>query len=352
MATPRSAINQVFQIGTETAPGDGTGAAVNQLGTLGSQIAPVASGAFGMFRPSSGKYVGQVVPSDIYGEGPFTDTIDFNTQTFLYLGNMGFIPDAEGDPITTIAAGAYQYVFQPVPFGPSLTKTFVVQEGQTGAVYNYNNVCIPDLNMRFMRTGASQAGGRFLGRKQDPGGALTTATLRQGRAINGIKTGLWEADDWTSLLGGGAVRLDPVGIDLAVRHNGVFGPWFALDDSIESFAGILEGAIDAGFQITVLADVDEGLADIAGRFNFASMEDGEDIFLKVLNVGPIITGATPYSHEINIAGQISGPPRRSNAGNLRVWQWDCIFTPSWVTPYPVFRAILVNSLDPAALDVA
>lgn len=367
----RSQINQVLQLGTETvgAPGGGSGHANNRLGTFNSQIAPVASGAFGLFRPSGGKYVGQIVPTDIYAEGPFTDTIDFNTVTFMYAGNVGK-PTPITDPAAlgvTNGSGSFKYHFAPVPYGPLNVLSYVVEEGQIaqGAVpaakYNYNNVIIPDFNMRFMRTGASQSGGRLLGKVLPPtGDDFYAATTRQGRAINGIKTGVWAANTWADLVGaetypyrgtGSTTRLDPVALDIAFRHNGIFVPWFALDDSITSFAGTLEQAADAGVQITVLADVDSTLQDIAGRFNYKSMNDGSRIFLKVLNVGPIIGGIIPYSHELNMSLQISGPPRRSTVGALRVWQFDCLLTPNETTPFLPFDATVVNTLDPAAFAV-
>jgi hypothetical protein len=201
-----------------------------------------------------------------------------------------------------------------------------------------------------MRSGASQCGGRFLGRCLPPTTILTPATLRQGRAISGIKTGVWQGTSWNQLITNASTRLNPVAIDVAFRHNGIFAPWFALDDSITSFAGILEGAADAGFQITVLADVLAG--DIAGIFNNQAMEDGEDIFISVKNVGPLIAGtSTNYYHSLDLAGQISGPPRRAASGNLRVWQWDCVLQPSWETPFPVMRAAVTCGLDPDVLDI-
>lgn len=233
-----------------------------------------------------------------------------------------------------------------MPFGPGTQRTYVVQEGETGAVYNYRNVIIPDLNLRFMRTGASQAGGRVLGKRLAPSGSLTTATTRTGRSINPTKTGVWEAPDWATLTSG-ATRLNPVAIDVAWRHNGVFAPWFALDDSITSFAGTLEQPIDAGIQISVLADVDTG--DYAGVFNYSSMLEGDHIYLKVLTTGPIIGGAIPYSLEIDMSLEISGPPRRAAAGSLRIWQWDCIFVPDALTPFLPFDITVVNTLPAEAI---
>lgn len=349
---PRAMINQVFQWGTETLPGDGTGSAVNRLGTFNSQIAPVAAGAFGLFSPSGGKYVGEVVPTDIYAEGAFTDTVDFNTVPFIYAGNVGYdlgigLGNAGDD-------GSFVYEFIPVAYGKMIVKSYVVQEGEAGAVYNYNNVIVPDMNMRFMRTGAAQLGGRVLGRKLPPGVAIVDATTRQGRAANGIKTGVWESDTWDELRSGSGSRLDPIAIDIAIRHNGVFAPWFGLDDSIDSFAGTLEQKVDAGFQITIVADVDEDLSDIRGRFRYASMEEGSPIDIQVISVGSLIGGATPYSHIVTMNGEISGPPRRSNVGPLRVWQWDVVFKPTLddITGlYLPFHIEVVNTLDPSVFDV-
>lgn len=341
--TPRSNINQVLQIGPETAGTPGIGGSANQrLGTFNSQIAPVAAGAFGVFRPSGGKYVGQVVPTDLYAEGPFTDTVDFNTAAFLFAGNVGYAAAVEDDGATT-------WRFTPVPFAAGTQRSFVVQEGQAGAVYNYRNVVIPDLNIRFMRSGASQIGGRLLGRKLAPGTSLTSATTRRGRSITGLKTGVWEADTWANLTAA-PTRLAPVALDLAWRHNGVFAPWFALDDSIISFGGTLEEAIDAGVQITVLADVD--VDDIAGVFSYANMEDGEEIFIKVLNTGIEIAPGVPYSLEIDMALTISGPPRRTNVGSMRAWQWDALMAPSAVTPFLPCDITLINTLPASALVAA
>ena len=123
--TPRSQINQVFQMGAEPIGTPGVGGAADQrLGTFNSQIAPVASGTFGVFRPSGGKYVGQIVPTDIYAEGAFTDTIDFNTLPFLAAGNVGYV--------TPTGTTAITWVFEPVPFGAGTQRTYVAQEGEVG----------------------------------------------------------------------------------------------------------------------------------------------------------------------------------------------------------------------------
>jgi hypothetical protein len=346
MATPRFMINQVFQLGAENIGDPGVGGAANQrLGTFNSQIAPVASGAFGVFRPSAGKYVGQVVPTDIYSEGPFTDTIDFNTVPFLFAGNVGWV-------LATAASGVSTWRHTPIPFGGGSQRSYKVQEGEDtvgavpGAAYNYSSVVMPDLNLRFMRTGASQIGGRVLGKKLDPGITLTSPTSRAGRSISGLATGVWEAPNWAALTSAPA-RLAPVALDIAFRHNNVFAPWFALDDSIQSFAGFGEQAIDAGIQISVLADVDTD--DISGVFNYGNMEDGESIFLKILNIGPLISGAAHFSIEIDLVGEISGPPRRANVGPLRVWQWDALLKPPEVTPFLPFDITVINTLPPAAI---
>jgi hypothetical protein len=339
---PRSQINQVFQMGPETIGQPGVGGAADQrLGTFNAQPSPVAAGAFGVFRPSGGKYVGQIVPTDIYAEGPFTDTIDFNTMPFLLSGNVGWVA-ATGVPATGVT-----WRHTPVPFAAGTQRTFKVQEGMAGAVYNYSAVCLPDLSMRFMRTGASSVTGRMLGKRLAPGTTLTAATTRQGRSIAGTKVGIWEAATWADLAT--PTRLAPVAIDLTWRHNNVFGPWFALDDSIISYAGTLEDAVDSGVTISVLADVDTN--DYAGIFNYASMEDGSKLFIKVLVQGPLISGAVYYELEGDMCLQISGPPRRANVGNLRVWQWDALCVPDDVTPFLPFDWTVINTLDPAAIAV-
>lgn len=337
---PRSSINQVFQMGPEGVGTPGVGGAADQrLGTFSSQIGPVASGAFGVFRPSGGKYVGQIVPTDIFAEGPFTDTIDFNTIPFLFSGNVGWVA-ASG----SVGSGV-TWRHTPMPYSVGTQRSFVVQEGEIGAVYNFRNVVVPDLGLRFMRTGACQITGRVLGKKLAPGTALTTATARQGRSISGTKVGVWEAPTWAGL--SSATRLAPVALDLAWRNNNIFAPWFALDDSIISFAGTIETAADSGVTISVLADVD--VNDIAGLFNYASMDDGSKLFLKVLVQGPLISGAVFYELEMDMCLQISGPPRPAKVGELRVWQWDALCVPDDVTPFLPFDITVINTLPPAAI---
>lgn len=338
-ATPRSQINQKFQIGAEVSPGTG-GTAKNQLGTFNSQIGPVGSGAFGLFRPSGGKYVGQVVPSDLYAEGAYTDTIDFRTIPFLFAANIGWAAPVGTGP-------SYVYTFTPVTFGAHSGKTFVVEEGQDGAFYNYNNVVVPDLGMRFTRTGQSQLTGRVLGRKGDPdSGSMTTATLLVGRSISGLNTGVYSAANWAGLATG--TRLAPPALDVAFRHNGIFGPWFCLDDSVESFGGLTDGAADAGVQVSMLADVDA--SDIKGVFKYSTMEDGDFLYLKVLNTGPIIpTTVVNYLLDVRMCLKISGPPRRGEQQGLRVWQWDTVFTPDPVSGKP-FEIAVTTDLDPTAFS--
>jgi hypothetical protein len=290
--------------------------------------------------------VGQVVPGDIYAEGAFTDTIDFNTVPFLFAGNVGY---TAGTPLGT----ATKFVHTPVPFGKGTQISYSVLEGQAGAAYPYTGCVLPDLNLRFMRTGASQVGGRILGKKLPPTTAFPDPediTVRAGRSINSIKTGVWEAPDWAALATT-STRLDPVAVDLAWRHNNVFAPWFALDDSIVSYGGTLEQEIDAGVQISVVADVRAG--DIAGKFTYSSMEDGDNIFLKVLTLGPVIVGSTPsqpYKLELDMCLTISGPPRRATSGPLRIWQWDALMKPNTATPYLPFEITVVCELPADALE--
>jgi hypothetical protein len=327
---PRSMLTQVFQLGQETSPGVG-GSATNRLTTLNSQIAPVASGAFPIFRPSGGKYVGQIVPGDLYSEGPISDTVDFNTLPFIAASNIGY----DGPPVANGAAG-WDWTFTPTPFAASTGITYVAAEGVPtvgailGAVYNFRNVIFPDFGMRFLRTGAATTTGRVLGRKMEPGSAMAAPTQFQGRAVPTINVGMWHAADWTTLVAGGT-RFSPPILDFTFRHNSVFAPWFALDDSISSFYGTLDGAVDAGIQIQVPADVDTFLTpdDIAGQLSLGKMSEGERIFLKLMALGPYLVGTSGarYSIELFMCAQISAPPRRSAVGNIRTWQWDALLVP-------------------------
>lgn len=308
------------------------------LTTLNSQIAPVASGAFPVFRPSGGKYVGQIVPGDTYSEGPITDTVDFNTLPYLLAGNVGYTA-----PTGDVGTG-YLWRHTPTPYVTDACLSYVVAEGVSGAVYAYTNVIVPDLNFHFMRTGASTTGGRILGRKQLPGTAITTPTRVQGRAVNSIRTGIWVSTTWSGLgiqtlatpVTGDAVRLSPHStpqapppLDFTWRHNSVFAPWFALDDSQISFEGTLDGAIDAGFSLIFPADVD--VDKIAGPVNFGNLEAGDRLFFKMLTTGGLIDPVTPgterFAFEINMCGQVSAVPRRGADGNVRSWQWDFIMVP-------------------------
>lgn len=346
---PRSMITQVFQIGVEPRLTPGTGGSATQiLGTFNTQIAPVGSGAFGVFRPSGGKYVGQIVPTDIYAEGAYTDTIDFNTVTYLFAGNSGWAAGT-GTP----AAGVV-WDLSPVPFGQGTQRTFICEEGtaetprgsgSNGAIYRYNNAVMPDLALRFMRTGASQATGRIIAKNLGTADHFAAAgAVVHGRSISPTKIGVWSAADMATLHTGG-LHIAPVPLDLSWRNNGIFAPWFAMDDTIVSFAGILEEAADAGVQITIMADVLADGSDIAGDFNFGNMTSGQDLYIKVVVVGLVITGTVHESLEIDMHLQISGPPRRANVGSVRVWQWDCLMTPDQGTGLP-FHVYLTNRLDP------
>jgi hypothetical protein len=346
--TPRSIVTQVLQIGVETEPGVG-GSPTTRLSTLNSALGPVASGAFGVFRPSGGKYVGQIVPSDMYSEGALNDTIDFNTGVWLTAGNVGY--DTTTANPTGDATAGYLWTAAPTPYDADNCVTYVIQEGSkapshpsgaTAAVYTYRNVAIPDLNFHLMRTGTVTVGGRMLGRKMAPGTAFIAATAIQGgRAMSPLAAGLFSAADWAGLATGGA--LVPPGVDFVFRHNGVFAPWFALDDSVDSFEGLLDGPIDSGIQVTVPANVVG--TDLEGMFNMQNMNEGTPLFLKLLALGAFITPAVfplendptdpRYMFQIKMRAIISAPPRRGAQGNLRTWQFDATLIPDVVNPTDV-----------------
>src|SRR5688500_7165695 len=151
MPNPYSGVYDVLQWGTETTPGVG-GSADKKPSTVRSDI-DYRSNGFGTPRPSGGKYVGTVVPVDMWAEGAITDTAaDFNAFPWLLSANLGYAAP-------TVVGSVATWVHTSSAFAAAVFKTLVVQRGQTGAVQTYRNTMIPDFNINFRRANTTDVGG-------------------------------------------------------------------------------------------------------------------------------------------------------------------------------------------------
>src|SRR5688572_14201589 len=106
MTTYRSGVAEVFQIGDETSPGVG-GTADKKPKTLQSDIG-ISGDAFPQLRPSGSKYIGDVVPGDIWSRGPYSRGGDLNVLPFLAAANIGYAAP-------TTVSGATTWRHTPTP---------------------------------------------------------------------------------------------------------------------------------------------------------------------------------------------------------------------------------------------
>lgn len=319
MPNPYSAVYDVLQVGTETTPGTG-GSADKKLATLRSEI-DYRSNGFGTPRPSGGKYVGTVVPVDMWAEGAISDpAADFNAFPYLLSSNLGYAAP-------TVAGAVATWVHTSSAFAASTLKTQVWQRGQTGAVQTFRNVMIPDFNINFRRSSTTEVGGLALGKRPTLGTALTAATSIASVPMNGKNTSVYYHTAFQTPAGLGT-RLSPKGYNVSFRHNGVIAPDFVLDDSVTSFDALLEGDIDCGGTLIMRFDVTG--TDLSGPLTIAELDAATVNYLAVQNIGPLISGGDFYTFTLAMAIQLSAAPRVRREGNAMVveFAFTCVPDPT------------------------
>lgn len=329
--TYRSAVGSTFSIGAETAPGSG-GTANTRLPILAADFS-AAGGSFSPLRPSGNKYVGVVLPTDYWSEAPFRNASDFNSLPFLVAGGIGYVA-----PTGTTAK---TWLITPTIGPGGVFKTYVVQDGMTGAVATYRNVMFPDMTIAFKRDQPIEVSGQMIGRKPVYGASLTSPTNLALKPMSSIKAGIFLPTTFGDFSSEGT-RIDPYVTDATWFHTNAFDPFFVLDDSVVGPAGFLEGEVDCGGTIAVAYDVLS--ADTAGPFTVAKMEAGTPVQfrMKAFTVEEIESGV-PYSLYLDVNAQVSGPPTMSKRGNLKVLEWPYICIPESTTGLP-FKGKIVNSL--------
>jgi hypothetical protein len=328
---PRSMLAQQFQMGPEPTATPGVGGTSNlRFPTLNYTLVP-AGGNAQQSRHAGGKYVGSVIMGDLWTEGTFNGNADFNELAVIGTGNIN-------NPTPTAAGAAITRIFQPNPDGTDNTATFKAQKGVAGAADNYPYTMIPDLGLRFARDAATTLTSRALGKTGTPGTTLDTAVSLAQAPFVSTRTGLYTGTTLATALN---TRLDPYGFVLEWHNNGKFAAWFPLDDSVVSFGGATEAAVDCGGTISIAWDVNDAGTDLRGPFNYTSLKEGTVLFFGAKTTGGIIpTTAIRYAANLAICAQISGPPREATFGSLKAYEYPFICVPDPVSNAPFILTVV------------
>lgn len=318
----RSTISQSAQIGVETVPGTAV-AAGKRLGSMGFSFGPKVD--IKKLLPAGQKYSSlQILGKEwteagieglaVYPELPYAYASCVNTPTIAQIMD-GAVP-----------TGAYRYTFTSNTFGDDAPKTFTIEQGSGVRAHRMANAIFTEYTWEWSREEIS-LGGTVLGRAIQDGITLTAAP-----------TSLPQIPVRPSEL---SVYMDPDSADIGTTKmtrvlkgefniSDRFSPLWVVDAAQPSFAAVIEVEPTVEFKMTQEADA-QGMA------NLEAMRNGENRYLRLQGVGPIIyTAAAPIDNEthmvtIDVCGQVSDVSELGDEDGVYgvTWTFSATHDASW-----------------------
>jgi hypothetical protein len=336
--TRRSKLSQRFQMGPSTAN--------YKFPTLNYDLEPMG-GDPQTFRHAGGKYAGSVVMGDFDSEGTLDTDLDYNEVVFPASNNVG-----NGAVVVTTGTGAWSFI--PNPDDPDTILIYKVQRGALGrsgspnAIKQYTDVHIPDMGFRFQRRGVTRMTSKAIGRLMTVNaGSFDTATGIPQQPTPSTKTGVWTGTSYANLVSS-AARLEAKAYEAEWHNNGKYQPTYALDDSVSSYDSMEEAEIDCGGTFTIGFDANDAGNDLRGPFNLTNLTNGTRLFMRILNIGPLITGSIFYKLQLDMCIELAGPPRARTVDNtLMAYDWPYLCVPDDVDGVP-FKLSVINKVTAIA----
>lgn len=322
-----SAIARVVQIGPETTPGTAV-AATKKLSSIdlkGKLEAGITS-----FTAAGSKYptvhsLGKEWSSwKVSSDAPCFDELHYLFCSLI----------ANVSP-TTVDTSGRKWTFAPNPSAEDSRKTFTIEEGHSGASNCHKSAfgVITGIKLSIDRDN-TKIDGAGVGR------VMSAATLSGSTTT--LPTVPILASDWSVFLdttsgGLGTTRLTRVlKIDLSLEDLTV--PFWTVDDSQPSWAGIIEQAPKCAVQLTMEADSTAMALQPV-------MQAGTTRYLRVQNISSILAGAASqyYTATLDIAGQVSEVQEFGTDQELYTigWTFEPTTDASWGTGKP-YEISVVN----------
>ena len=388
-----SILGIVGQIGAEASPGAGGNAnrrLPNSKYTLSSQ------GDFNEYKGEGSKFVNSVVPGDEWSSGDYSCPMSFSEVIWPLESIIKKVTPTGG------AGSSQTRVYSPNPNGPDTIQTFVAQRGNGHYNRQFTHVFWNDLTMTFARKEAMLSGTVMGQQVTFPTAMTTSPTLIENALVTPKLIDLFYADTWANL------SVSPTqilrGFNLEFKIGSRYNPFYPMNSSLPSFAGITESAdLDASLSLKLGADVNyvgawqattaytlgvvrtrltgtgllvfkvttagttgaaeptwpttiggtvtDGtvvwtaiLPDYGDPVNMDVMRRGATVFLRAKVLGPQISGAVYYMLQADFCAVVNSVPGEDDENGLATNTWGMRITPEPGGTLKPFEITVVNKV--------
>ena len=329
----RAVLTELIQIGKETVYGTGV-AATRKLASLRIDLSPDGENfsidPSGFKVPTGSVQIREFASGDIAGGSALT----YNELPIILNSLLK-------DVTATTTTGVSTWVWDWSPTSIETVASYTVEQGDSATrAHEITGGIFTGFNFTVSRGAAPTVGGTLLGGAFvdgiTPTPALTSMTpipVAPGQ-IDVYADATWAGIGTTKLL-----RVFEAGFNV----SNMWGPLWALNSTLTSFAAIMQMKPEITMTLTVEAD-SAGMAFLASNWR-----TNTPTFLQIKATGDTIEGGTPttdHSLEIDMAGVVAGPPTFGETDGARTAQWtfNCIADG---TSSKALRITLVNGVASA-----
>lgn len=287
MAIDRATLNETTQLGLETTPG--TVVPANKL-MSSLTILPTPELDIKLFGPANQKFNAVSIVNKESGMADLEGILDYNEVVFPLSSVM--------TQVTPTGGPAYTWVFGMSNNEPDDPATFTIEQGNavSGHASRAGYGLVTEFTINVSRDDTS-VGGSMMTQDQEPDIVMTASP--DTIPLKPVMPRHWDVyiDDTFGGLGG--TQMDRV-FEFTLTIGDRFNPIWPLKSSEGSYAGHVETKPTVTAELRMEAD-DEGLAMIT------ALKAGDRKYIRLVGTSgtDYITGTTPYSITIDMAGVVS-----------------------------------------------
>lgn len=291
----RTTVAQKVQIGVETTPG--TAVPANKL-LPGLSIVGEPQSVMQKFRPQGFKYQTIVVQQKEWMQAALSGYPTFDEIVYVLSGVISRsvpAPTQQTDGTGGQVTGAYKWVFDSATDTEDNPNTFTVETGSSVRAYKFANSLVKTFGFKFNRD-AVDVSGQMIGQLMTDGVTLTGSPTSLP-LVPMLATGFDFFIDPTS----GALGTTKLGrfFEGEFQLNDRYGPFWTVDSSQASYAGVVEIAPTATMSVMVEADA-------TGMSYLNTLRAGTTVFARIRCLGPNVYTASTKTVTTNSTTALSG----------------------------------------------
>jgi len=303
----QSTVRQRVVYGDETVPGTPV-TADQEIPDLKIELA--ADGESNQYAASGSIINSVVAASKEWAAGSFQGAMGYTT--------LGWVLDS-------LFGANTGGVWAPSATAVLVHKTYTMIRGVVGAAFQYAGVYVNGAGLHFGRDKCEVTNGTLMGQNETPGATFPASPTRLAlRPVTPKTVSLYTADTFAHLASAGtklaANSTDGTAIQVDLDWSELLGQVWALDDALDSYAGTVEKFPQMTYKFVVAAEVSG--SDYQGPLTLAKYQTNQIVYMRIKATETI--GAVTYLLTIDMAVQITKPPKSRDEDGLMVAEIECI----------------------------